>query len=66
MRGLKLDHRLEVWRSGQVYSPVGQNHCFEFDASCDGKPVKIAEQGSDMGEFRLVEHQPGCGVLDAH
>ena len=66
MGGLEPDHRLEVWRSSLVYCPVGQNQCFEFDACRDGKPMEVAEQGSDMGEFRLVEHQTGCGVLDAH
>ena len=65
MGGLEPDHRLEVWRSSLVYCPVGQYQCFKFDASRDGEPVKVTEEGRDVGEFRLVEHQTGCGVLDA-
>ena len=42
--------------------PVGQHQCLEFDACRDGKPVKVPEKGSDMREFRLVEHQTAVAV----
>ena len=48
-----------------MYCPVGQYQCFEFDACQDGKPVEVPEEGSDMREFGLVEHQTGSSILNA-
>ena len=43
---------------------MGKHQGLEGDASFYWKPVECAEEWGDIGEFRKVEHQGGCGILD--
>ena len=62
--GVGFEHSLTVGRGSSSCCSVGKHHGLVVDASFDWKPVECAEEQGDMGEFRKVEHQAVCSILD--
>ncbi|KAI4902495.1 hypothetical protein NFI96_014848, partial [Prochilodus magdalenae] len=53
-----------VGRRWSILGFVGQHQRFKPDASNNRKPMKGAQQWSDVGERRKIEDETGCSVLD--
>ena len=59
-----LDQRLEVDWGSSIDRLVCQYHHLESDASYYREPMEVSKEGGHMGEFRSLEHEARCRVLD--